>query len=541
MKKYIKNKSIYSVFFLVFLFTGCEDFEEMNRNPTTSTQMDPNIMLPAIQMQLTGGRYEQWRNGLIYSSIWMQHWAGEYASIEYGGKGKKNNVYMGALWETQYPREVKNVVDMVDRTADDPGMSNINAVARIMKVYIFSRLTDLYGDIPYFQAGGGYTSGVLTPEYDRQEDIYYDFFEELELAVEALDIEGDPITHDLYYNGDISKWKKFGNSLRLRLAMRLVKVDPDKARMEAEEAIASGTMQDISDIAVMQHIDVPFGGSVFGGNGLSYAFMNVSPEESPFRITTTFAGYMQETKDPRITMYARSYLKDEERTDITKEVHQALGSYVEMGLMPSKFLYEAVGGPIIIPVNGEPEQVARAYQLMQPSIYITRPAAPYVIMGYAEVELWKAEAAVRGWTTGASAQEHFETALVAGVVQMVEIFGAPEATETEIDDFSIAAFVAANPLLPGEELEQINLQLWVNFALNGQEAFANWRRSGYPDIEFPNPYPGENQTGGEIPRRLEYPVNEYLLNTENVEEAVSRLPGGVDDWMARVWWDAPAN
>ena len=526
---------------LITLCVGCADFEEMNRNPTTSTRMDPNIMLPTIQMQLTGGRYEQWRNGLIYSSIWMQHWAGEYASIEYGGKGKKNNVYMGALWETQYPREVKNVMDMVVRTADDPERTNINAVARIMKVYIFSRLTDLYGDIPYFQAGGGYNDGVLTPEYDRQEDIYYDFFEQLEMAAEALDPGADPITQDLYYNGDVSKWIKFANSLRLRLAMRLVKVDPDKARMEAEAAIAGGTMEDISDSAVMQHVDAPFGGGVFGGNGLSYAFMNVSPEESSFRITTTFAGYLQETKDPRVTMYARSYLKDEERTDITKEVHQALGSYVEMGLMPSKFIYEALGGPIIIPVDGEPEEVARAYQLMQPSAYITRIAAPYVVLGYTEVLLYKAEAAVRGWNTEATAEEYFEAALVAGVLQMTEVFGAPAPSETEIDDFSIEAFVAANPLIPGEALEQINNQLWVNFALNGQEAFANWRRSGYPDIEFPNPYPGENQSGGEIPRRLEYPVNEYLLNTENVEEAVSRLPGGVDDWTARVWWDVPSN
>ena len=537
MRKNIKIKTIFSFFLLITLWIGCADFEEMNRNPTTSTQMDPNIMLPTIQMQLTGGRYEQWRNGLVYSSIWMQHWAGEYASIEFGGKGKKNNVYMGALWETQYPREVKNVMDMVARTADDPERTNINAVARIMKVYIFSRLTDLYGDIPYFQAGGGYNDGVLTPEYDRQEDIYYDFFEQLDMAAEALDPGADPITQDLYYNGDVSKWRKFANSLRLRLAMRLVKVDLPKARTEAEAAIAGGTMEDISDAAVMQHIDAVFGGGVFGGNGLSYAFMNVSPEESPFRITTTFAGYLEETKDPRITMYARSYLKDEGRTDVTEEVHQALGSFEDMGLMPSKFLYEALGGPIIVPVNGEPEQVARAYQLMQPSAYITRIAAPYVVLSYAEVELYKAEAAVRGWNTDASAEEHFETALVAGVMQMIEVFGAPAPSETEIDDFSIEAFVAANPLVSGEALEQINNQLWVNFALNGQEAFANWRRSGYPDIEFPNPYPGENQTGGEIPRRLEYPVNEYLLNTENVEEAVSRLPGGVDDWMARVWWD----
>lgn len=530
MKKNI-YKRLFSLVLISMLVSACENFEEMNRNPATSTNMDPNLMLPTIQMQLSGGQFEQWRNGFIYSGEWMQHWAGEYASTEYGSKGQKRDDYMSALWEAQFPREVKNIVDMVERTNGDATRTNINSVSRIMKVYIFSRLTDLYGDMPYFEAGKGYYDGVLNPVYDPQQAIYNHFFEELEQATAALDASKDPVTQDFYFDGNIAKWKKFGNSLRLRLAMRLTKIDLAKAQAQAEAAIAGGVMESNDDMAVMRHINVPFGGDVYGGNGTSYVFMNSSPIESAFRICTTFADYLVSTGDPRLTLYSASYLKDDARTDITAQVLDQVGSYHNMALPPSTFSWEVTGGPITVDVNGEPTPVTPILQRMQPSKYISAIDAPYIMMSYAEVELWMAEAAFRGWSAGSSAVQHFAKALEAGVKQMT-VYGAPEVSAT-----AIANFVAANPLTPGTELEQINTQLWVNFALNGQEAYANWRRSGYPAVVYPNRDPGLNQSNGVIPRRMQYPVTEYLLNEANVLSAAGRLPGGTDVWTSRVWWD----
>ena len=526
-----KNIRFLVCFTLLLLLGSCDDFEEMNQNPTKSTQMDPNLMLPTIQLQLSGGMYEQWRNGFIYSGDWMQQWTGEYATTEYGGKGQKNDAYMSALWDTQYPREVKNITDMVARTTGDPAQVNINAVARIMKVYIFSRLTDLYGDIPYFEAGKGYYEGVLAPKYDSQRDIYYDFFTELSEATQALNTASDPITQDFYFNGDITKWKKFGNSLRLRLAMRLTKVEPDKAKTEAEAAIAGGVMDSNNDMAVMQHINVPFGGDVYGGNGTSYVFMSTSPAESSFRMATPFVDYLEKTGDPRLTIFGRAYLKDEARTDVTSQVRTKLGSYVAMSLPVSTFSYEATGAAIKVDVNGEPTEVTPILQKLQPSKFISAIDAPYIIMSYAEVELWMAEVAFRGWNAGITAQEHFSKALEAGVKQMT-VYGAPEVSPAAIN-----TFVTANPLVSGKELEQINTQLWVNFALNAQEGYANWRRSGYPNLTYRNRDPAVNQSNGQVPRRMQYPVNEYLLNATNVQAAVARIPGGADVWTARVWWD----
>lgn len=531
MKTFIYDKFYLLVWTMMVMLSGCDHFEDMNQNPATSTDMDPNLMLPTLQLQLTGERYETWRNGFIYASDWMQLWTGEYATVEYGGKGQKNLTYMSALWDRQFSREVRNVVDMVERTTDDPGRVNINAVSRIMKVYIFSRLTDLYGDIPYFDAGKSYYTGTLQPAYDRQEDIYNDFFLELNAATTALDAAGDAVTEDIYFDGDISKWRKFGNSLRLRLAMRLTKVNPEKAKAEAEAAIAGGVMESNEDMAVMQHINVAFGGGGLGGNGVAYTFMNASNVESAFRICSTLADHLIATSDPRLELLTGCYLDNSARTEITDQVYGYYGSYEGLAVPPSTFTYEVAGEAITIDVDGEATDVAIGLQLLQPARYLCTFNAPAVVMSYAEVELWMAEAAFRGWNTGSTAAEHYARALVAGIDQFTIYEGAEEVSQGTVD-----AFVAANPLGVGAELEDINTQLWVNFALNGQEAFANWRRSGYPQLVYPNVAPGVNQTNGEIPRRMQYPTTEYLYNAENLGAAVDRLDEG-DDWTGRVWWD----
>jgi len=202
-------------------------------------------------------------------------------------------------------------------------------------------------------------------------------------------------------------------------------------------------------------------------------------------------------------------------------------------LPPSYFTYEAnqLGGAVEITVNGNAVQVTKEYQCMQPSRWISEIEAPYIMMSYAEVELWMAEAAFRTWTTGGTAAEHYAKALEAGVKAMT-VYGAPEVVQGDIDDF-----IDDNPLGAGEELKQINTALWVEFALNGQEAYANWRRSGFPEIVYPNRDPAVNQSNGEIPRRMQYPQEEFDYNTVNVRDAVSRMPGGKDEWTSRVWWD----
>ena len=142
---------------------------------------------------------------------------------------------MSLLWENNYPNDVKNIVDAELRSRNTTNQ-NLNAMARVTKVYVFARLTDLYGDIPYFKASTGFTETNLAPVFDKQEDIYKDFFSQLDTAMSLFKTGKDNVNNDVFYKGDINKWKKFTSSFRLRLALRIAKRDATKAKQEIAKA-----------------------------------------------------------------------------------------------------------------------------------------------------------------------------------------------------------------------------------------------------------------------------------------------------------------
>lgn len=512
-------------------FWSCSHFDDLNADPTKSTNMDPNLQIPTIQMRQSEN-HQEWARYLSYPGGFMNQWTAAWGTIEYGGKGKKYDNYLEQMWISYYPFMIKNVVDVVQRTNDKPELVNINSVARILKVQCFLKLTDMYGDIPYSDAGMGYYNGVFKTKYDKQEDIYNDFFKELKEASEALTIGGDLVSNDLYYDGDIAKWKKFANSMRLRVAMRLIKVDPAKARAEAEDAISAGVFESNDDICFIQHEEVANPSEGVGrGNGIATRLLGPEdPSISDFRVSRELITTLVNSKDPRLPIYGRCYFNDGPRTDITDLVKEQMGSYEAMSQLAQRFTWDDWAPPITITLKGEPVSVDYSLQRLQPSKIITNFGAPYIHMSYAEVAFLRAEAAVRGWNAGGTAQTFFEAGLRAAIDQW-SLFKAPQADAGEVDDF-----VAFNQLKPGSELMQINTQLWVLHILDPLETWSNWRRTGMPDIKFHNYYPNENQSNGQTPRRLEYPKEEQLKNSENYQEALDRM-GGKDDWLNRVWWD----
>lgn len=529
MKKNIKN-----IFMSLAVLAGavsCSDFGSLNSDPTKSTDMDPNLLLPTLQMTLTND-YQEWHRHFMYPGGFVQQWCGDWGTVEYGCCGIKNDGYMAELWLRRYERMSKGLADIVERTKDDPAQANINAAGRVMNVYTYAQLTDMYGDIPYFDAGKGYYTGNYKPKYDEQKDIYDDFFKQLEIADANLRTGTDVIKYDQYFGGDTQKWRKYANSLRLRLAMRLVKVDPDRAKAEAEIAIEHGVMESNADLCKIKYENFANPSEGPGkGNALSNRF-NAEPKN--FRISRKLISYMEQTSDPRLRIYGASYL--ENGTDITDLVYAKVGSYTEMARFTDRFDWENYGDDalvvtpnITITLDGQDIEVEPKYQYLQPSNYISALDAPYVNMSYAEVELLLAEAAYRwGLGTGTVA-EHWEKALRASV-EMMTVYGAPAVEEAQIQNF-----IAANALVSGKELEQINMQIWVGHLLNPFEAFANWRRTGVPEIIFTNYQPERNQSNGMTPRRLCYPVEEQIMNPEHYMEAVDKVPGY--DWTVGVWWD----
>lgn len=213
-----------------------ETMESMNTDPTKAASINPNAQLTTAMLQTYGdlNQVEMYRN---YVYGFTQQLMGCWNTTNYGGRHTADDMQMARIWTTFYNQAIKNIVDAEYATREDKSRTNINAALNIYKVYLMSIITDTYGDVPYSEAGLGFIKGIATPKYDTQESIYYDFFNKLDTASMQLNASADKLTGDVIYGGDISKWKKLANSLRLRYAMRISNVAPDKAKEEFIKAL----------------------------------------------------------------------------------------------------------------------------------------------------------------------------------------------------------------------------------------------------------------------------------------------------------------
>jgi hypothetical protein len=529
----IKSSKLYVVSLMVLIFSAysCTDgFQDLNTDPHASPDLDPGVQISTVMLDLSGNREELWRYDLGIASPKVQHLGGSWWT-QHGGQYRiVERSHWFSMWEVQYPREIKNIIDVVERTRGVEEYHNTHQAARILKVYIFSRLTDMYGDIPYSEAGRGFYDQVFQPKYDRQEDIYADFFNELDEAVSLLDPSKEEIRGDLFYFGDVEKWKRFGNSLRMRLGFRIIKVDPDESRAQVLAAYNGGVMTSNQDIAMMQHSNFSYGGGENRGNGRSQVF-RASDNSEGYRLVSTLVDYMHATSDPRLTRYGGTYL------GVTGGSYgQDLTPYVQMGLTPGAMWWNqwADYGDVYDDDNNYVAWLPHTFKHMMPSRYVAANNAPFFHFTYAETELYLAEAVARGWI-GGSAETHFRNAVTASFEHVGLYPNAPTITSDEMD-----AFFAATPFPAAaqDQIKLINEQHWVNFFLNGVEAYSNYRRSGYPKLQHFESVEWYVAGAPEMPRRLLYPDVEAMLNPQAYQEAIDRM-GGSNDWLARVWWDVP--
>ncbi|MCD0488166.1 SusD/RagB family nutrient-binding outer membrane lipoprotein [Pedobacter sp. MC2016-14] len=517
---------------ILFSISSCKKFGDTNIDPTRSSNMDPSVQLTTAQLRFSGDLNVNERTSFMMTMPLVQHIAGSYSN-RWGGIYFNSPNVMGVLWEDSYGSDLVNIIDAVKRTTDVAAQSNLNAVCRIMKVYSFARMTDLYGDIPYSEAGLG-----IKAKFDTQAEIYDSFFRELTAASVQLNTARDAVKGDIFYNGDINAWKKFANSLHLRLAMRLVKINPTKAKTEAQLAFNAGVFTSNADICKTVHEDIqnPYeevGKGNIKGNGVSASFFNGGAV--PGRFTTPFLNQLNSTNDPRMKYMVKNYVdlpggNPLNRIDITEPLLAVTGGY--FGVNPGNYIWDDFKSAIAITVPGVGAYSAlNNDQKAQPANFLLRFNAPFLHLTYAEVELLLAEATFRfGATFGGTASSHYQKGIEAAMLQLSLFPGGPTIPSTEIN-----AFLQGNALIAGRELELINTQLWITLFLNGPEAYANWRRSGFP-VLTPGTNaeePGESLT---IPRRFEYPYTEEEQNRVNFEKVLPAL-GGVDSWNGRVWWD----
>lgn len=551
----IKTFIILSAALLAGISSSCSDsyMEDLNTDKSKANSIDPNAQLTTAELQTYGdlGMVEIYRN---YLYAFTQQLMGCWNTTNYGGRHTVDNNEMGRIWTSFYPKAIKNLTDAIHRSAEDENRKNINAILRIYRVYMMSVITDIYGDAPYSEAGQGYLKEIYNPKYDTQEDIYNDFFTELKDAASALDAANDRITGDVIYNGDVAKWIKLANSLRLRYAMRISDVAPEKARKEFEDALASegGVLTSGSDDALIKYMDISFS---FGqdsytdyrGNALSQLLFGNDPANNPSYLCSTFFNQLYNTKDPRTFMIARFYYdglmsqtSPDNRIDLTDEI---TGKGIAMNpCQPGAFSYDPWP-------QGYDSDMMKEIAKTNPSVETTmaretepklannflRGDNPGVVMTCAEVNLLLAEASLKKWNTGGTVEGFYSKGVRAAMDFLADNYGYER-----ISDNDFNTYIAGNGIGHTEQQAKaaINTQAWILHFTNPAECWANVRRSGYPRLKSPAEYGfGQYLTGGkDIPVRLCYPTLESSYNKPGYDEALKRM-GGKDSWNTHVWWD----
>lgn len=498
-------KKILILLAIIVTLGSCDKgFEELNVNPTKPTQLDPSTKLTYIQLYTGGSNYVAY---LFWNVIHLMQNIQQlnntsYVSFLY----KEGNTHW--LFEEQFKTTVKNIADLEAQleTSEAPTAATDLAIARIQRVLIFSRITDAYGDIPYSEAGKGFLEGIRFPKYDKQSDIYADMLATLESSVTTLSSSGASSygSADLLFAGDTSKWIKFGNSLMLRLAMRMVKVDNAGAQAWATKAINGGVMTSNDDIAYTQYENSANDGGP-NVNPLTKCFTSRSATQ--VKISKTFMDFMKDRNDPRVSVLCSTTDGD---TDPALQFGQDINDATR-GAANSKPNVNIFGGAL-----NDGSRVI---------VY----DAPFFFQTYAEVEFMMAEAAERWGLAGGNVEAHYNAGVTAAMEYLAMYGHGVEITPTQISDY-----LTANPFVPSQALKMINEQYWVATFGNGLETFSNWKRSGYPVLVPANV--AAILTGGEIPRRLVYPGSEKLNNPDNVAAAIAQQGG--DLLTTRMWWDA---
>jgi len=537
--KVSKKIMLYTSCAVLIMSAGCtKKFDAINTDPTqaTAAQFDPNLLLSSTEVEYFNA-IQGYNGGILFQSMWTQTFASAaYPSYYSNGdkytKGGSFLDYQGRLWNHGY-NAAGYAYEMQNLVKTNPALSNLSGIGLILELLAIQSVTDTYGDVPFSQALQAKTN-VNLPVYDAQQAIYTSMLAKLDSVIPTLDAGKTLPTNDVFsYKGDISKWKKFGYSLMLRMAMRLTKADAATAQKYAEKAYAGGTFASNADDAsvTFDHSD--------GYNNNNASAYQVPEDFSEVKWGKVLIDYLKSTNDPRLPIVAEvpgagldSAAMESAPGNRNPASQQGMPSgYDQNGLATD--ISHAPGYP---GTSGTGDDLNKTGLYSRPSIGLyTNLNLPAFALNYAQTELLLAEAAARGWNVGASAAVHYAN----GVTGALKSYATLSPANGTIPDATIAAYVAAHPLdvsSQANSITQINMQYWVTAGtlLDFVECWSNWRRSGVPALTPVN-YSG-SFTNGVIPRRQAYPTTEASTNPLNYKASVTKL-GGDDNYATHVWWD----
>ena len=489
MQPYKIYRVIAAIAMIIFIAGGCTgDFEELNTNPSllTEDKIQPEVLFTSVlknsifsTFNNTGGR--------------IGEFAQYYASESSGNLFAPVNHTSPFSWYSDY---IINTNEVIRLTADNPQKNDQNAMARIWKVWLYHMMTDVYGDLPYFEAAKDVRNVINQPKYDSQEEIYKDMLKELKEAAAQLGSQANQLSFgnaDILYKGNVDNWKKFANSLRLRLAIRVRFADAALASEHINNVITAPLIAENSENAALKTLQPT---ASENSTNLNWIYNHHITEITDVYVGFGITDVMIPTDDPRMPVFFKP--STDGNSSYRGRPIQLTSGQKEGTTYAANTV--ATAGPVLI---------ADVYQI--------------IVLNAAEVLLLKAEAAQAGITT-----EDKNALYRSGIQKSMEQY--------EVDQAGVDVFLS-NPLvaLSGtdeEQFEKIATQKYIATFFQGYEGWAEMRRTGYPRVWI-----GAEKgiTDGIIPRRFTYPSEESLKNKENLEVAKTRMGG--DLLTTRIWWD----
>ena len=528
MKRKI-NSILYVSALTTMLLSSCQaDFVDINRDhrqPTEKQLEQDNLNVGGFVTSFEKTIFPVGSSGTNYVNDYQipytlggACWIGYMAPAQNKWVGRGFPSFALKPW-SQYTFNVmagnafRNWLDVKKRTTTDPEGF---AVAQIIKVAAVHKAADTYGPIPYSKAG---QEGSTDAEYDSQEDVYKAMLRELDEAVHTLANGGHDVfsKYDIIYEGSYTKWCKFANSLMLRLAMRIVYANPTLAKQYAEKALTNpyGVIENTKEAAKL---------SKGAGVSLRNPLVIINGSYNDVRMGAEISSYLKGYNDPRIASY------------FVKAKNNGIEDYYA--------------------VRTNIPSIDDYLSKEKSSSLNVEDATPIYIMKASEVYFLRAEGALRGWNMGSgTAQSYYEK----GITTSFE--------ENDLSASQAATYMANSTNVPANfvdalhpeydtpatstitikwetgasnferNLERIITQKYLAIYPDGQEAWSEYRRTGYPHI-FPAVLTATDcdVDGNLRPTRIPYSNDEYVKNLENVKKAVQLL-NGADNGATRVWWD----
>lgn len=475
-KKIVLGFGIVASLFAIQSCDKIKDFKDLNQNPNQTTTPIPSALLTNVEAGMGANLVFDAGGINTGSGLYAQYYSEtQYTEVSRYNKPNYNydTYFVGPIEDLQTIINYNSDPNTAEGAAAFGSNKNQIAIARILKAHYVKFLTDAVGDLPYFNALKG-NEGVVNVPYDKQQDIYKDLIKELKEAVDQFD-NGTAVQGDIIYNGDVSKWKKYANSLRLLIALNMRKADAGTGKTEFLAALnhAAGVISANADNLKISYV----------GGSFPQPFYNyyVLTQRLDFAVSKTMTDQLTGTNDARMNAYGSS----------TKGFPYGLTRDNAVAFAGANADWARI--------------LADSY---------SQTNSPLTIIGAANIWLARAEAAQLGWTT-----ENVATLFASGI-------------QASFDQWAVGSAATYIASLGAPDAQKIAVQEWIAFFPNGLEGWDIWRRTGYPTLA---PAPGLTT----IPRRATYGTNDYSYNAANVTSAAAgyTVNGQPDSQYGRIWWD----